>query len=454
MENETIIQIQNNDLIINTDTNNLALTDDNEVSNIYIKKRKSPKGFRDKDKEFTEDQEHDMAVYMKSIYSKVLSNINGCEDKSAEEEHTKTKTKLKSKTVVKKAAKIEDSLLEELLNKKDSIRIQEFNLSLSQYKKVAKHYKLKISGNKSELSSRIYSFLYFFKYATIIQKHIRGKICRKYIAYYGPAYMDRSLCTNDTDFVTMEPLKDIPSHEFFSYKDLDGFIYGFHISSIYNILFDMKKTGRGGGASNITNTSSSLSNSTRYHTEIKDVRNPYNRRQVPSYVLDSIRSIIRISKMFGKKINLSIEDETTVPITSQQNVELRALSLFQTIDSLGHYSNSRWFLSLNKNRLIRMMRELIDIWNYRAQLSNEKKREICHPHGNPFMRLDVGYLYNTEELLPIQIHILETLELLVNSGIDNDNKYLGATYILGAITLVNQEAASAMPWLYESVIHI
>ena len=101
-----------------------------------------------------------------------------------------------------------------------------------------------------------------------------------------------------------------------------------------------------------------------------------------------------------------------------------------------------------------MMRELIDIWNYRAQLSNEKKREICHPHGNPFMRLDLGYLYNTEELLPIQIHILETLELLVNSGIDNDNKYLGATYILGAITLVNQEAASAMPWLYESVIHI
>jgi hypothetical protein len=282
----------------------------------------------------------------------------------------------------------------------------------------------------------------------MIQKHIRGKICRKYIAYHGPAYKNRSLCTNDTDFVTMEPLNEIPSSQFFSYKDLDGFIYGFHLSSIYNILFDMKKNGR--SSSSVSNSNINMSSSTRYHTEIKDVKNPYNRRQVPSYVLDSIRSIIRISKMIGDKINLSIEDDTTNTLSTQQNMELRAVALFQNIDALGHYSNSRWFTSLSNSRLIRMVRELVDIWNYRAQLTIEKKREICYPHGNPFIRLDMAYLYHTEDQILVKNHVLETLETLVNNGTDNDNKYLGATYVLGAITIVNQEAAGAMPWLYQS----
>ena len=43
------------------------------------------------------------------------------------------------------------------------------------------------------------------------------------------------------------------------------------------------------------------------------------------------------------------------------------------------------------------------------------------------------------------------MELMVNSGINNDCKLLGCYYILCALTLVNSEAAEAMPWLYESV---
>ena len=456
MEYNTITET--NELFINTNHDESTVL--NLDQNIYIKKRKSPKGFRDKDKENAEDPDN-MAVYMKTIYANFLNtgvSVETVKEEKKEEEEDKiynecieVKPRKKSKTKVSssllktvKKTKIEDDELDVCLNKNESIT--QYNLTLSQYKKVAKHYKLKISGNKTELSSRINMYLYFYKYATIIQKHIRGKICRKYIAYHGPAYSykNRSLCTNDTDFVTMEPLNEIAPQYFFSYKDLDGFIYGFHISSIYNILFDMKKNNRG----------STPSSSSRYHTEIKDVKNPYNRRQVPSYVIDSVRSIIRISKMYGEKINLAIEDDNTTQLTTQQSVELRALALFQSIDALGHYSNSRWFLSLSKNRLILMIRELVDIWNYRAQLSNEKKREICYPHGNPFIRMNISYLYETEDMTLLQNHILETLELFVNMGIDNDNKYLGATYVLGAITIVNQEAATAMPWLYQSVAHI
>jgi len=48
--------------------------------------------------------------------------------------------------------------------------------------------------------------------------------------------------------------------------------------------------------------------------------------------------------------------------------------------------------------------------------------------------------------------VLEVLEKMVNSGIDNDSKTLGAYYVLGALTLVNHSAAIALPWLYESVV--
>jgi hypothetical protein len=47
--------------------------------------------------------------------------------------------------------------------------------------------------------------------------------------------------------------------------------------------------------------------------------------------------------------------------------------------------------------------------------------------------------------------ILEVLEKLVNTGVDKDSKSLGAYYVLGALTLVNQDAATSLPWLYQSL---
>ena len=49
------------------------------------------------------------------------------------------------------------------------------------------------------------------------------------------------------------------------------------------------------------------------------------------------------------------------------------------VDSLGNYSDVNWFLKLSKRQLIRYIRELHDIWNYRAQLTSEIKLKICFP---------------------------------------------------------------------------
>ena len=40
------------------------------------------------------------------------------------------------------------------------------------------------------------------------------------------------------------------------------------------------------------------------------------------------------------------------------------------------------------------MRELADLWHYRANLSQEVKREICPPHGNPFTGININSFQN------------------------------------------------------------
>ena len=170
-------------------------------------------------------------------------------------------------------------------------------------------------------------------------------------------------------------------------------------------------------------------------------------------VIKRIKSIIRLSKILKIQIKLHYEDETQ-NISMEKLLELRALQLFQNIDALGNYSNSQWFLSLNRGQIIKFVKELIDIWNYRAQLSYEIKRNICPPYGEPFRSFNFQYLHNENELVNVKKNVLEIMEKFVNSGINNDSKSLGAYYVLGALTLVNAEAATSLPWLFQSFEHI
>jgi hypothetical protein len=322
---------------------------------------------------------------------------------------------------VKKPAKINDDniVIPTIKNYDD---ITKYNYNLSQLKMIAKNYKLKISGNKNELITRVYSYLYFSSYIIKIQRIFRGLIVRKYKMLHGPAAMKRSLCTNTEDFITMEPLEEITFHQFLSYKDEDGFIYGFDITSLHNLYFK----------------------------NAKEMKNPYNRNLFPETVIKSIKTILRLSKILKIHVNLQFEDDSK-NVSSEKAIELRALSLFQTIDSLGNYSNPQWFLSLNKNQIIKFVRELSDIWNYRAQLSPETKRNICPPTGDPFRNLSMPYIHTEGNICNIKKVVLEVLEKLVNSGSDKDSKSLGAYYVLGGLTLVNQEAATSLPWLFQSV---
>ena len=304
----------------------------------------------------------------------------------------------------------------ELLNK--------INYKVPQLKEICSHYKLKKSGNKNELKNRIYDFLFNSKYAILIQKTWRRFILLKCNKLKGPALFNRKLCINSVDFLSMDSVEDIPYEQFFSYKDSCQQIYGFDILSLCNLYLHSGPNNQ------------------------KQIHNPFNRQQISQDVITKLFNLIKKHKLCGFNIKTKIDKPPELSIDEQ--IKFKTISVFQEIDNLGNYTDVNWFTSLNRINLIRFIRELYDIWNYRAQLSIHTKREICPPFGNPFMNADVTRL-PILHILKLKEKALFIMECMISRGINNASKSLGANYILCALTLVNTDAAENLPWLYQSV---
>ena len=295
-----------------------------------------------------------------------------------------------------------------------------YDYNLSQLKLINKYYKQKISGNKIQLLNRIYNYLKYSCAVLRIQKMWRTHLQRLYNESHGPAFFKRNLCVNECDFFTLENCRDITYQQFFSFKDESDFIYGFNLLSLYNLFI---KNGN-------------------------KTENPYNKKLLNITILDNLRKLIRFSKIM--KISIEININSDEDVKNYKSFEMRVLSLFQFMDSLGNYTQTEWFTSLQKNSLIKFLREIYDIWSYRAQLDQNTKREICPPFGDPFRTINFNLL-NNMTLNSLQKITLHLMEQLVKNGINNASKTLGAYYVLSSLTLVNENAAEAMPWLYESV---
>ena len=296
--------------------------------------------------------------------------------------------------------------------------------TVPQLKEICKFYKLKVTGNKQVLINKVYHYLYFSSYAVVIQRVWRKNLFKTYNKLRGPAKFNRALCVNETDFSSMEPLKEIPFNQFFSYTDVDGKIYGFDIVSLYNLLDD---------------------------EDLKDF-NPYNRNPIPNKSKINFKRLLSISKIMGENLNMNlvVEEETTDPV---KLIETRTINIFREIDNLGNYTNPIWFTQLNQRQVVKFLQELRDIWVYRAHLDNTTMAEICPPNGNPFDILDMNMILNMP-LYNIKIITLIVIDQFVKNGIDRDSRILGANYVLCALTLVSTEAAAALPWLYQALTYI
>lgn len=291
-----------------------------------------------------------------------------------------------------------------------------FSYSISNLKQLLRVNKQKIIGNKYDLYKRIYLFMYL-TYASIrIQQNYRNLLCRRLNTLHGPARINRKLCINDSDFFTLDDVSDIKYNDFYSYKDETNYVYGFNIISIYNLLKKNK------------------------------LENPYTLKEINMEIIYDIKNFIKLSKLLNIPMDIELNELQNI------NYEKRLLNIFQEIDLLGNYTNPDWFKELTLRKKIYFLRELYDIWTYRANLSFYTKLEI-YPSGDPFLNLNLNNFYNNIPIDNFNNICLNIIENFVLYGINRTSKSLGALYVLSALTIVSPSAANALPWLHQSVAH-
>jgi hypothetical protein len=264
-------------------------------------------------------------------------------------------------------------------------------------------------------------------------------LVKKYIKFHGPAFYNRTICSNDVDFCTLDTLSSIPYNQFISFKDENRHIYGFDIISLYTLfkngLLAMKKTNNA-----ITNDS------------YVDVENPFTKQKFSANILKQLIGYINISRVL--KIFINLEYDELIAVSDSKQVEMKILTLFQKIDSLGNYTNIKWFLELDKKQLIRFIRELMDIWNYRANLTYEVKREIVPHRSDPFYDRTINpNMLGQYNFIQIRKYCITVIDILINSGLNTSSCSLGSYYVLCALTTVSKDAAETLPWLYEATIY-
>ena len=342
-------------------------------------------------------------------------------------------------------------------------RIDLKSYTLQELKVIAKSNNIAVSGKKDFLIERIKIVLNYVKNAIVMQKYFRGWLVRFSFSLRGPALKNRDLCVNGTDFITMEPLNEIPQEYFYSYADNKEFIYGFNVASLMQMIKTKSK-----------------------------VENPYNREKLNEKTIETVKTLYNLSFVIYETFrnenelqnthsnrikqhrinrrsqnrnhnvndNIQFVEITAETIAVNRLLQLRArpineriTNLFMEIDSLGNYTQSSWFSNLDRVRYIRLYRNLYEIWNYRSNLSREVKQRIC-PNSSPFDGIFPRVVYHNElSLEQMQNACLMVFENMIYLGVDEDHRKLGTFHALSGLTLVSDGARQTMPWLYESVAY-
>lgn len=321
---------------------------------------------------------------------------------------------------ITKIAKMQDKLNH---NKNSKIlEIQELT-RLSKYpiivlKNTLKNYGLKIKGNKTQmietLQNHYNSLVYYFPYEEkikFIQKNFKKYIQEKNIKLRGPALYNRKLCNNKEDFYSFELIEQLPNERFFSYGDIDGFIYGFEIKSFFKLLEN-------------------------------NMENPYNRKNIPTEAIINFNNLLE-----QEKTKELINEKENENLTEQQKFNGKVLKIFQQIEFLTSSVNIEWFLTLDSQALKKFYKSLEDIWNYRAELNQTQKYNIVH--DLEMFPVTIHNYYKIKNIQKLRLVLLDEIEKLIFTATDNADKTLACYYVLTALCEVSVETRQVFSWLYQ-----
>ena len=244
-----------------------------------------------------------------------------------------------------------------------------------------------------------------------IQSNIRRFNINKNIKLRGLAYLNRKLCNNDEDFYTYESIQDIENKYFFSYKDNQNNYWGFDIRSFDKLI-------------------------------AMNYPNPYTTEPIPQNIVSEVKQ--KINDL--RKDNNYIDISDSIVRERKDAIKQKIVDLFSYIEQSGYTCQIDWFTSLTVRRLKELYRQLEDVWNYRSQLSNQMKRNICPPNADIFNTPMIEVMnYTSKE--DLQELILHEVMKFTNAVSDSDRK-LGFMYFLIAFGMVSPQCYQAhIDWL-------
>jgi len=245
-----------------------------------------------------------------------------------------------------------------------------------------------------------------------IQRFWKNMYNRRLARQRGPAFFVRTLCHNDTELASFEPLDSIPKDYFFTIKESKR-IWGFDIRTL---VIQYEEEGR--------------------------LDNPYTKEVCPIHVVEAFKKHVDLLKAW----KMPLHYERITDLTPKQSWNLRVLDMCLRLDMLGYRIATHWFTDMNIDQHKRLYSILYSQWNSLGTAIQVSIVPASTELGNLFKWTPdrIGLKTDLDSVRRTNINVIERM---ISSASQQSDRTLGAMYSVIGLTQVSYRCRNAYPWL-------
>jgi len=230
-----------------------------------------------------------------------------------------------------------------------------------------------------------------------------------------PAFFVRSLCHNDSELASFEPLDTIPRDYFFAIRESKR-IWGFDIRTL---VIQYEDSGR--------------------------LENPYTKELCDQATVKSFRDRVEKLRRWKKPLHYI----QTSDLTQKQSWNLRVLDMCLRLDMLGYRISTHWFTDLDIYKHKALYQSLYDSWNG-DNLSDQLKETIVPGYSlttSSLFKWSPSKVQMKTDIDSVRRTNLNVMERLISSATEHSDRTLGAMYMVTSLCRVSYRCKTAYPWL-------
>jgi uncharacterized protein (UPF0335 family) len=286
---------------------------------------------------------------------------------------------------------------------------------------------IKLTGNKETLTERLENYYdiapdiermtrLFRNVINMLRKFKKKGKTNSWVLDIKP-YVNRDLCTNDDDPIMCEELKDIDDDYYYVLKE-GKYYYGFDIRTIFSIILLGRKD-----------------------------ENPLTRKRFSRIVYHDSMTMFTRLKMMDKQIFFDDEENEIVqePNTREQyetHNNRVANNISCNLYEFGYDIQEQDLLELSRTEVDRAYMAIFNIWNYNMSQEFRERfntnQEIDIISMNAFNSLSYYRASNT---------LLKIYEQFINLPFRQDDKKMGALYVMISLTNSSEAILNRFPFL-------